>query len=211
VSFYQSRLAPLFRGAELDLSRWDEVAILTRAEAQRSTQALTARIVPPDAGAVDSGETSGSTGRPLRYLVNQLANVATLGATDRALRWWEFDGAKTMATFVARKRDSAAITDETTVAGWRVGFSGLHHMIPSRRIMTNRSIALSSSVRITSPDNPSSVGPGGAGARRGVNLRFERINSTSTALSDDLTYLQGSSRCAPDRPTRRARDGADRV
>ena len=190
VSFYQSRLAPLFRGAELDLSRWDEVAILTRAEAQRSTQALTARIVPPDAGAVDSGETSGSTGRPLRYLVNQLANVATLGATDRALRWWEFDGAKTMATFVARKRDSAAITDETTVAGWRVGFSGLHHMIPISpdndkqidRLIELRAHYLTGQSFIL-------LGLAERVRERGINLRFERINSTSTALSDEIRNI----------------------
>jgi hypothetical protein len=40
-------------------------------------------------------------------LTNELASVASLGATDRTMRWWDFDGAKTMASFVARKSGGA--------------------------------------------------------------------------------------------------------
>jgi phenylacetate-CoA ligase len=106
------------------------------------------------------------------------------------LRWWEFDGAKTMATFVARKRDSAAITDETTVAGWSVGFSGLHHMIPISpdndkqidRLIELRAHYLTGQSFIL-------LGLAERVRERGVNLRFERIISTSTALSDEIRNI----------------------
>jgi phenylacetate-CoA ligase len=129
VPFYRDRLAPLCRGEKVDFARWADIPILTRAEAQRHTEALTAQTIPPHAGAVETGETSGSTGRPLRYSMNELANVASLGTTDRALRWWKFDGAKSMATFVARKAGHDRERDGTTATGWRVGFSGPHHML----------------------------------------------------------------------------------
>jgi phenylacetate-CoA ligase len=187
VPFYESRLAPLFSSEALDLSRWNEVPILTRAEAQGNTQALTARIVPPHAGAIEGGETSGSTGRPLRYLVNELTNVASLGLTDRALRWWDFDGAKTMATFSAPRRGNTPAPDGTTVAGWRVGFAGLHHMIHSVRdfdaridwLVARRPHYLTAHSYMLS-DLAERV------RARGVDLRFERINSTSSVLTDDV-------------------------
>jgi phenylacetate-CoA ligase len=185
--FYERRLAPLFGGADVDLSRWDEVPILTRAEAQRNTQALTARIVPPHAGAIEEGETSGSTGRPLRYLVNELTNVASLGATDRTLRWWDFDGAKTMASFVARKGDDARPPEGATVVGWRVGSTGLHHMIDmSADTDTRIDWLLARRPHYLTTHSFTLLGLAERVRARGVNLRFERINSTSTVLSDEI-------------------------
>jgi phenylacetate-CoA ligase len=190
VPFYETRLAPLFRGAELDLSRWNEVPILTRAEAQRNTQALTARAVPPHAGTIVGGETSGSTGRPLRYLVNELTDVASLGVTDRALRWWDFDGAKTMATFVARKRDNPPMPEGTTVTGWRVGSAGLHHMI-DMSVDTDARIdwLLARRPHYLTAHSFTLFDLAERGRARGVDLRFERINSTSTVLSDDIRNI----------------------
>lgn len=187
VPFYERRLAPLFRGTEVDLSRWDEVPILTRADAQRATVAMTARIVPPHAGAVTGGETSGSTGRPLHYKVNELTDVASLAATDRTLRWWDFDGAKTMATFVAARPGLAPAERVVTVQGWRVGFVGPHHMMRGvvdldwridwlrehqPNYLTAHSFTLLSLAERV--------------RQRGVDLRFERINSTSSVLSDEI-------------------------
>src|SRR5690349_5646751 len=57
--FYRERLAPLFRGTEVDLSRWHEVPIASRADAQRHAQAMTAAVTPTHAGPVETGETSG--------------------------------------------------------------------------------------------------------------------------------------------------------
>ena len=49
--FYADRLAPVFPDGRLDLARWSELPILTRAEAQRQVEALKARHLPPDRGA----------------------------------------------------------------------------------------------------------------------------------------------------------------
>ena len=192
VPFYERRLASLFRGAEPDFSRWDDVPILTRAEAQKSTRALAARVVPPHAGAIVSGETSGSTGRPLRYLTNELANVASLGATDRTMRWWDFDGAKAMASFVARKSGGASTQDGATTTGWRVGFAGQHHTTA----VSMHSDALIDWLLACRPHYLTAqsfvlVGLAERVRERGVYLRFERINSTSTVLSDDIRDICG--------------------
>jgi phenylacetate-CoA ligase len=190
VPYYRSRLAPVSRGPDIDLSRWNEVPILTRAEAQRNIEALTANVVPPHAGAVEGGETSGSTGRPLHYLANELANVASLGTTDRALRWWDFDGTKAMATFVARKAENTSEPDQTTVSGWRVGFTGPQHMLRASMdvdaqidwlrahrppyLTAHSFMLLGLAERVRAGD---------------VDLRFERINSTSAVLSDDIRTI----------------------
>ena len=187
VPFYENRLAPLIRGADVDFSRWDQAPVLTRAMAQQSTQALTARTVPPLAGAIKTGETSGSTGRPLRYASNELADIAALGATDRALRWWDFDGEKTMATFVARTQGQASTGDRLTETGWRVGFRGPHHMIP---MSTDNDGPLDRLVECRAHylTAQSFVLPGLAERVRAreIDLRFERINSTSSMLSDEM-------------------------
>jgi phenylacetate-CoA ligase len=187
VPFYRSWLAPLFNGEKVDLTRWEEVPILTRAEAQHNTQALTAEAVPPHAGPVETGETSGSTGRPLRYLVNDLAKVASLANTDRALRWWDFDGAKTMATLVARKPGSVSGPDGTTVTGWRVGFPGLHRMLEVS-VDIDRQIDwfLAHRPHYLTAHSFTLLGLAEQARARKADLRFERINSTSTVLSDDI-------------------------
>jgi phenylacetate-CoA ligase len=190
VPFYRDRLAPLCRGEEVDFACWAEVPILTRAEAQRHTEALTAQTVPPHAGAVETGETSGSTGRPLRYSMNELANVASLGTTDRALRWWKFDGAKSMATFVARKAGHVHGRDGTTATGWRVGFSGPHHMLDaSMGIDAQIDWLLAKRPDYLTAHSFMLLGLAERVRARGVDMRFERINSTSTVLSDDIRAI----------------------
>ncbi len=184
--FYRDRLSVLCRGNDVDLAHWDEVPVVSRVEVQRNAQALTAQIVPPHAGAVAAGETSGSTGRPIRYLLNELANVASLGATDRALRWWKFDGRRTMATFVPRNRDDARPPDGATVSGWRVGDTGLHHMLDMSADTATRLEWL----RMRRPDYLTAhsftlLELAEEVLARGKELRFERINSVSAVLSPE--------------------------
>ena len=173
---------------------------------------LTASLVPPHAGVTEAGETSGSTGRPIRYLINELASVASLGATDRSLRWWDFDGNKSMASFVARHGDDARPPEGNVKKGWRVGFSGLHYMIDlsadtemqvewlkKRRpsYLTAHSFVLHEVAR--------------RAREQRLDLRLERIISIGTVLTDEiLQRLHGSVRCAPDRSVRRAGDGSAR-
>src|SRR5689334_12590901 len=129
VPFYRDRLASLFSRKDVDLERWQMIPVLTRENVRRNLKALTASIVPPYLGSTNRGETSGSSGRPIRYLTSELAGVASLGATDRIFRWWDFDGNKTMATFVARHDDDARPPDGKVETGWRLGSAGLHHML----------------------------------------------------------------------------------
>jgi phenylacetate-CoA ligase len=187
VPFYKDRLAPLYKGTDIDLTFWTRVPFLSRADLQGQSQAMTARHVPPEVGGVRAGETSGSSGRPIYYSTNELADVASLCATDRTFRWWNFDGSKTMASFVARSRDDARPPNGKTEAGWCVGGKGLHHLLDlsadadiqiewllARRpqYLTAHSFVLrevAERARVKEAD-----------------LRFERINSIGTVLSDDI-------------------------
>jgi phenylacetate-coenzyme A ligase PaaK-like adenylate-forming protein len=187
VPFYAQRLAPLFHGETPDLDRFHEIPILTRAQAQANVKALAARNLPPHVGPVETDETSGSTGRPFVHRRSQLLTIANLGLTDRLLRWWDFDGNKTMATFIARHPERAPPPSGTTVRGWRTGFSGLHHFIDMwadtdvqidwlverqpHYLTAYSSTLLALAERVQ---------------RHGVSLRFERVNSIASVLSDDI-------------------------
>lgn len=120
VPFYENRLDKVFRGNEVDFSRWHDIPILTRADAQLHFEALKARKLPPQMGPVSGGETSGSTGRPVRYLKNRLASIAELAMTDRLYRWWGMDGNKTLGMLVSKRVKA----DPGMMFGaWRSGFT----------------------------------------------------------------------------------------
>lgn len=128
--FYARRIAPVFRGDEIDFAAWRDIPILTRAEAQSAISAMTARAVPPHLGAVTIDETSGSTGRPLVFSANALVAVAARAMTDRLFRWWNFDGSKTMATFISRRKVPSPAPDGSRFMGWRAGHpGGRHHLL----------------------------------------------------------------------------------
>ena len=187
VPFYRNRLASLCSGADVNLENWHTIPILTRTDVQQNLKGLAAERVPPYMGDTKHGETSGSSGRPIRYLVNELASVASLGTTDRAFRWWNFDGNKPMASFVARHGDNARPPDGKVETGWRVGSAGTHHMLDlsadtntqlewlcKRRpsYLTAHSFVLNEVAKLAS--------------RRRLDLRLERIISIGTVLTDDI-------------------------
>jgi phenylacetate-CoA ligase len=187
VPFYAQRLAPVFAGGQPDLSRFHEIPILTRAQAQANVRALAASDLPPHVGPVETEETSGSTGRPFVHRRNQLLTIANLGLTDRVLRWCDFDGNKTMATFISRNREKAPPPDGSTLRGWRKGYTGLHHMIDMWadtdtqidwlvKRQPNYLTAYSSTLLALAERSQ----------RRGIPLRFERINSIATTMSDEI-------------------------
>lgn len=188
VPFYKDLLAPVVRrSTDLDLTRWDQLPILTRAKVQQNFRSLTAGVVPPYAGAVTAGETSGSTGRPVHYLINELAKIASLGATDRAFRWWQFDGTKSMASFVARTRDDARPPDGKVERGWRVGSSGQHHMIDLSADTDMRIDWLSA----RRPDYLTAhsfilLELAERAFARSADLRFDQINSIGSVLTDEI-------------------------
>jgi len=63
VPFYAQRLAPVFPGGKLDLSRFHEIPILTRAQAQANGKTLAAVDLPPHVGDVVEGTFSGTVPR----------------------------------------------------------------------------------------------------------------------------------------------------
>lgn len=90
VPFYRdsNRLAPLF-GADgsFRLDRWEEIPVLTRAEAQQNERALTADRLPPEMLPVTDDRTSGSTGTPLRIKRTFLQAMTSQILLERAVGW----------------------------------------------------------------------------------------------------------------------------
>jgi phenylacetate-coenzyme A ligase PaaK-like adenylate-forming protein len=62
VPFYGQRLAPVFRNGTLDLGRFNEISILTRAQAQANVKALASVDLPPHVGGV-ARKSGGLSGR----------------------------------------------------------------------------------------------------------------------------------------------------
>jgi phenylacetate-CoA ligase len=90
VPFYRDskRLKPLFRAdGAFDFAGWSDVPILTRNDAKEHEEALQARSVPADMGALETHSTSGSTGTPLKFRQTLVQRVASEVLVNRALRW----------------------------------------------------------------------------------------------------------------------------
>jgi phenylacetate-CoA ligase len=92
VPFYRDRLACLFReNGDVDLSRWREVPILSRAEAAAHSADMRPAALPITYGAVRELHTSGSTDTPLNIASNNLVWIAANAAMTRMARWWQAD------------------------------------------------------------------------------------------------------------------------
>ncbi len=90
VPFYRDskRLKPLFRAdGAFDLAGWSDVPILTRNDAKDHEEALQARAVPADMGALETHSTSGSTGTPLKFRQTLAQRTASEVLVNRVLRW----------------------------------------------------------------------------------------------------------------------------
>jgi phenylacetate-CoA ligase len=103
--FYRERLACLFgRSGDVDLSRWREVPILTRAEASLHAADMRAPTLPKTYGAVREIHTSGSTTAPLFIASNNLVWIASNAAVTRMAQWWRADTSLPLAR-IARFQD----------------------------------------------------------------------------------------------------------
>lgn len=122
VPAYRQRLAPLFSsGLEADLSRWQEIPVLTRPQAQEQAQELTASSVPKQAGATQTQHTSGSTGTPLVHYRSKLQQTANQAVMDRLFQWYEMDGSKGLAQLTTDYHDRASYPDGYTGREWYRG------------------------------------------------------------------------------------------
>jgi phenylacetate-CoA ligase len=119
VPFYRDRLACLFHaGDEPDLTRWSEVAIVTRAEAAAHAAEMRAASLPAMLGPTSETRTSGSTGIPLQIVANRLTSVAANAALTRLARWWKVDVARPLACMRLHKAEPPAWPDGRHRNGW---------------------------------------------------------------------------------------------
>lgn len=190
VPFYRNHLVAVFDGDEIDFTRWSEIPVLTREEANRKRLKLRAREVPPSLGAVSKKETSGSMGRPLRFFTNDLVDVAALAMTDRLYRWWRFDGSKSMVNFVP-PRLKLSNPEKTITHGWRSGFlEGINIMRSSAGDIDSH-IDWLCDIR---PDYlvsyPSMIRALAEQAHaRGVKLQFDKIITRGWVVGEDVWEL----------------------
>lgn len=106
VPFYRDRLACLFGDdGQIDLSRWNEVPIVTRTEAPVHQEEMQSLSLPERFGPVSQISTSGSTGKPLRVSSNALNKVAANAALARTARWWGLDTTRALAAIVIHVHD----------------------------------------------------------------------------------------------------------
>lgn len=120
---YKERLAPLFGAGDMpDLSKWDDIPVLTRKEAQTRTEEFYARQVPVQAGETISKQTSGSTGMPLHHRTSALQDVASQAAVARRNEWFGIDANKSCSTFATTLRDASNLPEGATQREWQRGF-----------------------------------------------------------------------------------------
>lgn len=120
LDFYRDRLNCLFSNDDaLDLSRWNEVPILTRADVKAHGAAMRASKLAPELGGVSDAETSGSTGMPLRIAVNGLVFIAANALFTRMARSFGLDTARPLATIrLFGHSPSAPPADGRLSQGW---------------------------------------------------------------------------------------------
>lgn len=114
VPFYSDRLGAVFTGdGRFDMSRWNEIPILTRAAAQQAGAALFAREVPAESGDWIEQQTSGSTGMPLRHRRSQLAGFVNMCVRHRDYERYrlDFDGTVASIQTMSGKAAGAANGD----------------------------------------------------------------------------------------------------
>ena len=124
VPFYrdQHRLDVLFRHDDsIDWSRWHDVPVLTRTQAQENAKLLYAEVVPPECGEVREGYTAGSTGAPLSFRVNTIAAAAGTALLERGFVWARLPEQFSLAWFRNDRTGEAAfphgISYEMTMRG----------------------------------------------------------------------------------------------
>jgi len=119
VPFYRDRLACLFTSdGNLDLSRWSEIPIVTRAEAAVHAAAMRSPQLAPIHGPVDEILTSGSTGAPLVIASNQLTSIAANAAMTRMAQWWGVDTSRPLARIRIYRPDPPSYPEGRDAKGW---------------------------------------------------------------------------------------------
>lgn len=119
VPFYRDRLAALFDANDrFRPEAWEDVPVLTRAEAQERSGELKAASWPAQAGEPVPGQTSGSTGMSFRHLRSTLAVTAASAMSERLYEWHGFDADRTFAGIVVDEDGSMAPPEGKGMGRW---------------------------------------------------------------------------------------------
>jgi phenylacetate-CoA ligase len=190
--YYKARLTagPL---ASKNLSEaWAEIPLLARHEVQKNFVDLCAGAIPPFAGKVEEGRTSGSTGIALRYLHEELMDVASAAQTDRAFEWWGLDGKKSLATFMSIYTGLDNPEGMVRGGGWRVGMPGGKRYIMELMVDIDRQLDWLKRVRpayLFARGGRHIAELASRAQERKESIRFERIISGSSPMVPEARAL----------------------
>ena len=120
IPFYAGRLGCLLTAdGEVDLLRWNEVPILTRAEVMAHSGEMRADDLPATLGYIGEHKTSGSDGVSMSFTVNSLAKVAYNAAFTRLALWRGADPSRELAQIRIFRQDIVPKYPEgETTKGW---------------------------------------------------------------------------------------------
>lgn len=98
LPYYRRRLDPVFTAdGGVDLSRWNDVPILTRDEAIAHGAEMRVPALSAQYGAVGEFHTSGSTGVPLTVASNAFVSTTSNALFTRMVRWFGLDTSRPLA------------------------------------------------------------------------------------------------------------------
>ena len=119
---YRQRLDPIFNAnGTIDWSRWSDLPILTRADAQNHYSDLRAKSFPRQAGDAIEETSSGSTGRPLRHATTEMQHLASACCSERFFNWHKIAPDGLVARIRAATHPDAQYPKGLTTQGWRPG------------------------------------------------------------------------------------------
>ena len=123
VPYYSNRLAPLFgdsdpTSAPIDLSRWHELPIITRAEILAKGADLAARRTPAEAGSYVVRRSSGTTARPLEFRRCSLALAVSNCQLHRLYELHEFDFSGSLAHITHDANGNSSYPHGLQGRGW---------------------------------------------------------------------------------------------
>ena len=98
MPLYRDRLACLFDANDKpDLSRWNQVPIVSKADAVAHAASMRAPQLADVHGAVIEARTSGTTGVPLSFASTTLNLIAAVAGRSRMASWWGLDTSRPLA------------------------------------------------------------------------------------------------------------------
>ena len=123
LPFYRSRLGCLFTAeGHVDLSRWNDVPILTRGDAMAHSRNMRVAQLPTEYGPIGEFRTSGSTGVPLPIATNGLVFLAANALFTRMARWFGLDTSRPLAAIRLFTNGTVPPNPEGSVSnGWCLG------------------------------------------------------------------------------------------